>query len=89
MRPSKAPNPLNNDAREFELVYEPNAFGIGARYIWFTQREVRMVMKHLAGRNSRLHDKLKKFISDIDDAENLPTDFTTRVPRTAAISVRG
>lgn len=64
----------NNDSREFELLYER---GLLDRTVarWITQSDLRILLKHLKGRNNRIEALIKGFIEEVDDAEKRPTDW--------------
>ena len=87
MTPLRVPSD-NNDRRVFELRYDPYGFNLSSTYLYFSQRELRLLLKHLEGRNHPLHKKIKDFTLPIDDKERCPTDFSLRVPRTALVRTR-
>jgi hypothetical protein len=75
---------LELDSRRFTLEYI-DAPLLREPSIGFTQRELRIIMKHVEGRNRHIFNKLKDFISFIDNKEGRFTSFDARVPKTPII----
>lgn len=73
------------DARVYELTYVPSVLSMRGETIYFSQRELRLIMKHTQNRNAHIYNKLRSFIDRIDDREKRKTDWSARVPKTHVI----
>lgn len=74
------------DARNFLVAYRVSLFNVFRDVeIHLTQREIRMIIKHLEKRNDKLTNKLKDLIKNVDEQEQRFTNWNERVPKTAII----
>jgi len=75
------------DKRHYELVYHAGALNLEDISVFLTQRELRMIMKHIDKRNSHLTTILKDFIHKVDTKEGVNTNWNSYVPKTHIIRV--
>lgn len=76
-------DPLDN--REYELIYHAGALNFDDVSAVLTQRELRMIIKHVEKRNKHLTTILKDLIYRVDSKERRGTNWNARVPKTHII----
>lgn len=75
------------DKREYQLRFIRNLLNPMADIIYvFTQRDLRLIMKHLKRRNTKLYKHIRCFIKDVDAAEGKHTNWHAKVPKTRNIN---
>jgi len=81
----KVTDPL--DIRRFNITWYPPAYAlhIPTQELVIGQRDLRIILKHLKGRNKFISDKIIKFIKVIDGIEKKDTNWDSYVPRTGYV----
>lgn len=72
------------DVREYKLSWFPPLYDVMASdvEILITQRELRLILKHVNNRNKHISQKLECFIRRVDKIDKRETDWESYVPKT-------
>jgi hypothetical protein len=73
------------DTRQYELTYIGGILPLYDVTVRLTQRDLRIILKHIEGRNDAITTLLKDFIQEIDRKEKRATDWYAKIPKTRVI----